>query len=45
VGPFDVRGLYVQALRRPQAGHVADLPDWQKETDADIFEAVEDASK
>ncbi|WP_406178412.1 hypothetical protein [Streptomyces sp. NBC_00996] len=22
-----------------------DLPDWQKETDADIFEAIEDALK
>jgi hypothetical protein len=22
-----------------------DLPDWQKETDADIFEVIKDASK
>lgn len=32
----------------PKPGHVADwpdLPDWQKETDADIFEAVEDKLK
>lgn len=31
----------------PKPGYVADwpdLPDWQKETDADIFEAIEDAS-
>ncbi|MGW3564678.1 hypothetical protein ACWDSL_12430 [Streptomyces sp. NPDC000941] len=30
----------------PKPGYVADwpdLPDWQKETDADIFEAIEDA--
>ncbi|MGW2569731.1 helix-turn-helix transcriptional regulator [Streptomyces sp. NPDC001537] len=32
----------------PKPGYVADwpdLPDWQWETDADIFEAIEDASK
>ncbi|MGR8010350.1 hypothetical protein [Streptomyces hypolithicus] len=32
----------------PKPGYVADwqdLPDWQKETDADIFKAVEDAVK
>lgn len=32
----------------PKPGYVADwpdLPDWQKETDADIFEAIEDAMK
>lgn len=35
-------------FENPKPGYVADwpdLPDWQKETDADIFEAIEDASK
>lgn len=32
----------------PKPGYVADWPDlphWQKETDSDIFEAVEDSVK
>ncbi|RZB13704.1 hypothetical protein StrepF001_42620 [Streptomyces sp. F001] len=35
-------------FENPKPGYVADwpdLPNWQKETDADIFEAIEDSSK
>ncbi len=37
----------LQTLRGPKPSYTADwesLPDWQRETDADIFEAVEAAT-
>jgi hypothetical protein len=41
------RGVRARFPGEPKPGYVADwadLPDWQRETDADAFEAIEKAT-